>query len=148
MENIMTLPNGKLYRDSIKQYFTINKDMKYLGEKGESFMTRVINKQIIKMLPPRIRMEYIMNSGETKDDKEDILEAMDGLDTFVKLTRCSMLQRKLTQRMVETKTRTRRRNPTENPMAKPIKEAAIRRRIHAKSMKESMTGANAQTTHS
>jgi hypothetical protein len=35
MENIMTLPSGKLYRHSIKQYFTINKDMKYLGEKGQ-----------------------------------------------------------------------------------------------------------------
>jgi hypothetical protein len=61
--------------------------MKYLGEKGESFMTRVINKQIIKMLPPRIRMEYIMNGGEIKDGKEDILEAMDSLDTFVILTK-------------------------------------------------------------
>jgi hypothetical protein len=69
MENIMTPPNGKLYRDSIERYFTINKDMKYFGEKGKSFTTRVINKQIIKMLPPRIRMEYIMNSGETKDDE-------------------------------------------------------------------------------
>jgi hypothetical protein len=37
MKNIMTLPNSKLYRDSIEQYFTINKDMKYLGEKGKSF---------------------------------------------------------------------------------------------------------------
>ncbi len=82
MENIMTLPHGKLYRDSIQQYFTSNKDMKYLGEKGKSFTTRVINKQIIKMLPPRIRMEYIMNSGKTKDDEEDILEAMEGLDTL------------------------------------------------------------------
>ncbi len=83
----MTVPNGKLYCNSIEQYFTINKDMKYLGEKGKSFTTCVINKQIIKMLPPRIRMEYIMNSGKTKDDKEDILEAMDSLDTFVKLTK-------------------------------------------------------------
>ncbi len=33
-------------------------------------------------------------------------------------------------------------------MAKPIKEATIRRIIHARSMKESMTGANAQTTYS
>ncbi len=56
-------------------------------KKGKSFTTCIINKQIIKMLPPRIRMEYIMNSGETKDDEEDILEAMDGLDTFVKLTK-------------------------------------------------------------
>ncbi len=86
MENTLTLPNGKLYRDAIEQYFTINKDMNYLGEKGESFTTRVLNKQIIKMLPPRIRMEYIMNGGETKNGKEDILEAMDSLDTFVKLT--------------------------------------------------------------
>ncbi len=84
MENTMTLLNGKLYRDAIERYFTINKDMKYLGEMGESFTTCVINKQILKMLPPRIRMEYIMNGGETKDGKEDILEAMDSLDTFVK----------------------------------------------------------------
>ncbi len=32
-------------------------------------------------------MEYIMNGGETKDGKEDIPEAMDSLDTFVKLTK-------------------------------------------------------------
>ena len=87
MENTMTLPNGKLFRDSIEQYFTINNDMKYLGEKGESFTTRVINKQIVKMLPPKIRMEYIMSGGKTLDINEDILEAMEGLDTFVKLTK-------------------------------------------------------------
>ncbi len=83
MEITMTLPNGKLYHNAIKQYFTINKDMKYLGEKGKSFMTRIINKQIITMLPPRIRMEYIMNGDKTKDGKVDILEVMDSLDTFV-----------------------------------------------------------------
>jgi hypothetical protein len=87
MENIMTLPNGKSYRDAIKQYFTINKDMIFLGEQSESFRICKLNKQIIKMLPPRIRMEYIMNNGETLDDEEEILEAMDGLDTFVKLTK-------------------------------------------------------------
>ncbi len=32
-------------------------------------------------------MEYIMNGGKTKDGKEDILDAMDSLDTFVKLTK-------------------------------------------------------------
>ncbi len=66
MENVMTLPNGKLYRNSIERYFTINKDMKYFGEKGKSFMTCIINKQIIKMLPPRIRMECIINSGKPR----------------------------------------------------------------------------------
>jgi hypothetical protein len=86
-ENIMTLRNGKSYRDAIEQYFTINKDMIFLGETSESFRIRELNKQIIKMLPPRIRMECIMNNGKTQDDKEEILEAMDGLDTFVKLTK-------------------------------------------------------------
>jgi hypothetical protein len=39
------------------------------------------------MLPPRVRIEYIMSNGEEQNTKEDILDAMESLDTFVKLTK-------------------------------------------------------------
>jgi hypothetical protein len=50
----------------------MNKDMKYLGEKGESYSVCTLNKQIIKMLPPRVRMEYIMSNGEEQNTEEDV----------------------------------------------------------------------------
>jgi hypothetical protein len=48
MDDTMTLPNNKPFRNSIEQYFTMNKDMKYLGEEGESYSVCTLNKQIIK----------------------------------------------------------------------------------------------------
>jgi hypothetical protein len=87
MDNTMTLPSNKPFRDSIKQYFTMNKDMKYLGEEGKSYSVHTLNKQITKMLPLRVWMEYIMSNGEEQNTKEDILDAMESLDTFVKLTK-------------------------------------------------------------
>jgi hypothetical protein len=72
MDDTMTLPNNKPFRDSIEQYFTTNKDMKYLGEEGKSYSVCTLNKQIIKMLPPRVRMEYIMSNGEEQNTEEDV----------------------------------------------------------------------------
>jgi hypothetical protein len=63
----------------------VNKDIKYLGEEGKSYSVCTLNKQIIKMLPPRVRMEYIMNNGEEQNTEEDILDMMESLDTFIKL---------------------------------------------------------------
>ncbi len=143
----MTLPNNKPFRDSIEQYFTMNKDMKYLGEEGESYSVRTLNKQIIKMLPPRVRMAYIMSNGEEQDTKEDILDAMESLDTFVKLRKMV----NASENAVSNKNNggnQNSKNPTENPTVKPTKEATIRRRIRARSTKESTIGANAQTTNS
>jgi hypothetical protein len=73
MDDMMTLPNNKPFHNSNKQYFMMNKDMKYLGEEGKSYSVCTLNKQIIKMLPPRVRMEYIMSNGEEQNTKEDIL---------------------------------------------------------------------------
>ncbi len=85
MDEGMKLPNYKKLRDTIEQYATINKKMKFLGEDGESFTIRVLNKQIKKMLTPRMKLEYIKLGGDTLNDKKAILAAMDKLDTYTKI---------------------------------------------------------------
>jgi hypothetical protein len=52
MDKRMKLPNDKKLHDAIKQYATINKNMRFLGEEGESLTMRELNKQIKKMLTP------------------------------------------------------------------------------------------------
>jgi hypothetical protein len=46
MDKGMKLPNYKKLHDSIEQYATINKNMKFLREEGKSFIMRGLNKQI------------------------------------------------------------------------------------------------------
>jgi hypothetical protein len=72
MDDMMTLPNNKPFRNSIERYFTMNKDMKYLGEEGKSYSVCTLNKQIIKMLPPRVWMENIMSNGEEQNTEEEM----------------------------------------------------------------------------
>jgi hypothetical protein len=81
MDKWMKLPNYKKMRDTIEQYATINKSMKFLGEDGKSFTMRELNKQIKKMLTPQMRLEYFKLGGGTLNDNKTILAAMDKLDT-------------------------------------------------------------------
>jgi hypothetical protein len=52
MDKGMKSPHDKKLHDTIEQYATINKNMKFLGEEGKSFTMRELNKQIKKMLTP------------------------------------------------------------------------------------------------
>ncbi len=66
MDEGMKLPNDKKLRDAmIEGYATINENMKFLGEEGKSFTMRELNKQIKKMLTPRMRFEYLKLGGDT-----------------------------------------------------------------------------------
>jgi hypothetical protein len=61
--------------------------MKLLGEEGESFTLRELNKQIKKMLTPRMRLEYVKLGGDTLNDKNVILAAIDKLGIYAKTNR-------------------------------------------------------------
>jgi hypothetical protein len=87
MDEGMKLPNHKKLRDAIEQYATINKNMKFLGDEGKSFTMRELNKQIKKMLTPRMRLEHLKLGGDTLNNKKAILAAMDMLDTYAKMNR-------------------------------------------------------------
>ncbi len=80
----MKLPNDKKLRDAIERYAAINKNMKFLGEEGESSTMREWNKQINRMLTPRMRLEYVKLGGDTLNNKKAILATMDKLDTSPK----------------------------------------------------------------
>ncbi len=70
MDEGMKLPNDKKLHDAIAQYATINKNMKFLGEEDESFTMTELNKQIKKMLTPRMRLEYVKLGGDNLNDKK------------------------------------------------------------------------------
>jgi hypothetical protein len=52
MDEGMKLPSHKKLHDAIERCKTINENMKFLGEEGESFTMRELNKKIKKMLTP------------------------------------------------------------------------------------------------
>ena len=87
MDKGMKLPNDKKLCDMIEQYATINENMKFLREEGKSFTMRELNKQIKKMLTPRMRLEHLKLGGDTLNNKKAILAAMDKLDTYPKMNR-------------------------------------------------------------
>jgi hypothetical protein len=73
--------------DAIERYKTINKNMKFLGEGGESFTTTELNKEIKKMLTPQMRLEYVKLGGDTLNNKKAILAAIDKFDTYAKMNK-------------------------------------------------------------
>ncbi len=48
---------------------------------------RELNKQIKKMLTPRMRLDYVKLGGDTLNNKKAILAAMDKLNNFTKTNR-------------------------------------------------------------
>jgi hypothetical protein len=73
MDEGMKFPNDKKLHDAIKQFVTINKNMLLLGVEGEFFTIRELNKQITKMLTPRMKFEYVKLGVGTLNDTKAIL---------------------------------------------------------------------------
>ena len=81
----LKLPEDQPLRDSIDRLFAINREIPYLGTKGEKLSTRALNKIIVKTLPLRAMVEYVKLGGEDLDDEEEILEKIDAVDVNIEL---------------------------------------------------------------
>ena len=81
----LKLPEDQPLRDSVDRLFAINREIPYLGTKGEKLSVRSLNKIIIKTLPLRAMVEYIKQGGEDLTDEEEILNTIDDVDMCLML---------------------------------------------------------------
>jgi hypothetical protein len=64
-DRLLKLPEEQDLRASVDRLFAINRDIPYLGTGGEELSGKMLNKILIKILPSRVMIEYIMLGIDT-----------------------------------------------------------------------------------